>query len=218
MAEENEARKHAREFVAHLERDERPIQGMGRVRELVTAIVAGDRDEQVEPALEYVRDWAQASAVRRDAYDEYGKFHDPDTELGEGESPGAGLGLSALYLRAALALEEDAVLEEVQRHLRQPETLASDARRVLSPAKEGFGGALMLEAARRRQENSVLAQRIAEAKEEIKGLVRDLGGERERSAGPAAYGFVLEWGSEVLDAVFVAVVVVVVVTAVVLLV
>ncbi len=215
MAEENEARKHAREFVAQLDRDQAPAQGSGRMRELVMAIVAGDRSEQVNQTLEHARNWMQASAVRRDAYDEYGSLHDPDTELGEGESPGAGLALSAAYQRAAVALEQDAVFEEVQRHLREPDTLASDVRRGLSPAKEGFGGELLLEAARSRRDNSQVARRIDEAKEEIKGLVRDLGRERERGEGPAAYGFVVEWGSEVLDAVAVGIAVVVVVVVVV---
>ena len=157
----------------------------------------------------------QASAVRRDAYDQYGSLHDPDTELGEGESPGAGLALSAAYLRAAIALEDQAVLEEVQKDLRQPEVLATDVRRGLSPAREGFVGELMLEAARSRGENADSAQRIDEAKEAIKGMIRNLGRERENSDGPAAYGFVLEWGSEVLDAVAVGIAVVVVVVVVV---
>ena len=215
MAEETEARKHAREFVARLDRHEAPAQGIGRMRELVMAILAGDRDEQFKRTLEDARNWMQASAVRRDAYDEYGNLHDPDTELGEGESPGAGLALSAAYLRAAVALEQDAVFEEVQEDLGQPAVLATDVRRGLSPAREGFVGELMLEAARSRRENSDLARRIGEAKDEIKGMIRDFGRERERSVGPAAYGFVLEWGSEVLDAVAVGIAVVVVVVVVV---
>jgi hypothetical protein len=215
VAVENGARRQAREFIGQFEQKEAPIRGIGRMRQLVMTILADSQDERVKRTLEHARYWIQASAIRRDAYDQYGSLHDPDTELGEGESPGAGLALSAAYLGAAVALETDAVFLEAQTSLGEPETVASDVRRALSPAREGFVGELMLEAARRRRENSDMARRIGEAKEEIKGLIRDLGRERRTSQGPQAYGFVIEWGSEVLDAIAVGIAIAVVIAVVV---
>lgn len=212
---QDEVRRHAREFVGQLERDQSPTEGLARVRELVRSIVVDDREGRLTDSLEYARNWMHTSTVRREEYDEYGQLHDPATELGDGESPGVGLAASAAYLRAAVALQNGSVLAEVRRHLEQPQRLAEDVRNRLSPAKAGFGGELMLESARSRRANPTVARRIDEAKEEIKTLRRDLGGAQPGTDGPAAYGFVLEWGSEVLDAVLVGIVVVVVVVVVV---
>lgn len=215
MAETHEAPKHVREFVGQFERDEAPRRGSSRTRELVKAVIeAVDRDEEVKRAFDYARNWAKTSAVRRDAYDEYGKLHDPETEFGEHESPGVGLAASAGFLRAAIALEENQAFAEVKKRLQEPETLASDVRRGLSPAKEGFVGELILEAAQKRTANAKVAERIDEAKAEIESLIRDLGRDRERSDGPAAYGFLWEFGSEVMDAVVVGIAVVVVVVVI----
>lgn len=212
---QDEGRRHAREFVAQIERDQAPAEGLARVRELVTSIVVDDRDGRLADSVEYARDWLHAYSVRREDYEEYGRLHDPATELGDGESPGVGLAASTAYLRAAVALENDSVMAEVRKHIAEPARLADDVRNRLSRAKAGFGGELMVESARTRSGNATVTRRIDEARQEIQALRRELGGTYPAGAGPAGYGFVLEWGSEVLDAVLVGICVVVVAVVVV---
>lgn len=213
--ERDAVRRQAREFVDQLPAEVTPTEGLNRTGELVMSIVTREKAEQVKPTLEYVRNWMRANAVRRDSYEEYGDLHDPTTEMNDGESPGVGLVLSALYARVAVALEDDPSFEEMRRHMEDPATLADDVRQGLSTVKDGFIGEVMLETAKQRQRSPEVARRLNEARDTLEGMTRELERRRKSGEGPGAYGFVLEWGSEVLDAVAVGIVVAVVVAVVV---